>query len=83
VTANQIVAAYNFSLLLRRHRSHSIYRVVTTKRLQHILMSGADAQKPENLIKFFEAIKGRKATAQEVSRFKRKRKRPVAKDAKP
>jgi hypothetical protein len=46
-------------------------------------MSGADAQKPENLIKFFEAIKGRKATAQEVSRFKRKRKRPVAKDAKP
>jgi hypothetical protein len=27
------------------------------KRLLHLLMSGSDAEKPENLIKMFEAIK--------------------------
>jgi hypothetical protein len=36
------------------------------------LMSGADAQKPENIIKLFEAIKGRKATAEEIANVERK-----------
>jgi hypothetical protein len=31
------------------------------------LMSGEDAAKPENVLKLFEQIKGRKATAQEVA----------------
>jgi hypothetical protein len=52
----------------------------THKRLERILMSGADAQKPENLVKFFEAIKGRKATAQERAQFERRR--PPGRDAK-
>jgi hypothetical protein len=48
-------------------------------RLQHLLMSGAEAQKPENLIRLFEQIKGRKATPEEVAEFERKS--PAAKDA--
>jgi len=42
-------------------------------------MSGAEAQKPENLIRLFEQIKGRKATPEEVAEFERKS--PAAKDA--
>jgi hypothetical protein len=51
------------------------------KRLQHFLMSGEEAQKPENILKMFEAIKGRKATPEEIAAFKRKR--PVARETKP
>jgi hypothetical protein len=50
------------------------------KRLQHFLMSGTEAQKPENLIRLFEQIKGRRATAREVAQFERKS--PAAKDEK-
>jgi len=31
------------------------------------LMSGAEAKKPENVLKLFERIKGRKATTKEVA----------------
>jgi hypothetical protein len=31
------------------------------------LMSGAEAKKPENVLKLFERIKGRKATAKEIA----------------
>jgi hypothetical protein len=43
------------------------------KRLQHFLLSGEEAQNPENLINFFETIKGRSATPQERAQFKRKK----------
>jgi hypothetical protein len=42
------------------------------KRLERFLMSGADAQKPANLIKLFERIKGRRATLKEIAEFERK-----------
>jgi hypothetical protein len=45
--------------------------VGTPKRLERFLMSGEEAQKPANLVKLFEQIKGRKATAREVARFER------------
>jgi hypothetical protein len=35
-------------------------------------MSGADALKAENIIALFEAIKGRKATPQEIANLERK-----------
>ena len=35
------------------------------------LMSGADALKAENIIKMFEAIKGRKATTEEIANVER------------
>jgi hypothetical protein len=53
----------------------------TNKRLERFLMSGEEAQKPENILKMFEAIKGRKATPEEMAEFERKR--PAAKDATP
>lgn len=45
---------------------------MTVKRLERFLLSGADAQKPENILGLFEQIKGRKATAQELAQFERK-----------
>jgi hypothetical protein len=48
------------------------------KRLQHFLMSGTEAQKPENILRMFEAIKGRKATPEERAKFERKS--PAVKD---
>jgi len=51
------------------------------KRLQRLLRSSADVQKPGNLIRFFEQVKGRKATAQEVAQLERKS--PAAKDREP
>ncbi|HEY4772947.1 MAG TPA: hypothetical protein VIH50_07935 [Steroidobacteraceae bacterium] len=51
------------------------------QRLQHFLMSGEEAQKPQNIIKMFEAIKGRKATAREIAQFERKS--PAVKDREP
>jgi len=35
------------------------------KRLERFLMSGADAQNPENLVRLFEALKGLSATPEE------------------
>jgi hypothetical protein len=46
-------------------------RTKPPQRLQHFLMSGEEAQKPENILKMFEAIKGRKATPGEVAKFER------------
>jgi hypothetical protein len=40
------------------------------------LMSGADVQKAENIIALFEAIKGRKATAEEIANMERILKAP-------
>jgi hypothetical protein len=34
---------------------------------ERYLMSGADALNPENFIKLFEALKGRKATQEEIT----------------
>jgi len=36
------------------------------------LMSGTDALNPENIIKLFEALKGRKATQEEIANVERK-----------
>ena len=36
------------------------------KRLERLLMSGADARKPEHILAMFETIKGRPATRQEI-----------------
>lgn len=36
------------------------------------LMSGAEAMKAENIIKLFEALKGRKATTGEIANVERK-----------
>ena len=44
-------------------------------------MSGAEAQKPENILKMFEAIKGRKATPEELAQFARVI--PAARNVKP
>jgi hypothetical protein len=44
-------------------------------------MSATEAQKPANLIRFFEQIKGRKATAREIALFERKS--PALKGRKP
>jgi hypothetical protein len=41
------------------------------KRLERFLMSGIEAQKPENVLKMFEAIKGRKATCTEILELER------------
>jgi hypothetical protein len=41
------------------------------KRLERFLMSGKDAQKPENVLKMFEVIKGRKATRIEILELER------------
>jgi hypothetical protein len=51
------------------------------KRLERLLMSATEAQKPANLIRFFEQIKGRKATAREIALFERKS--PAIKGRKP
>jgi hypothetical protein len=40
------------------------------------LMSGADAQKAENIVALFEAIKGRKATDEERADVERRLKTP-------
>jgi len=45
---------------------------MATKRAERLLMSGADAHTPENILKMFEAIKGRKATPEEIAEFERK-----------
>jgi hypothetical protein len=39
---------------------------------ERYLMSGADALNPENFIKLFEALKGRKATQEEIANVERK-----------
>jgi hypothetical protein len=51
------------------------------RRLDHLLMTGADARKPENILAMFEAIKGRPATSQEIAQLQRKI--PVVRGAKP
>lgn len=51
-------------------RRHCIGMVAKPKRLQRLLMSGADAHKPENILKMFEEIKGRAATRAEVRSLK-------------
>jgi hypothetical protein len=51
------------------------------KRLERLLMTGADAQMSVDILAVFEAIKGRKPTRQEIVRLHRKI--PVGKDAKP
>jgi hypothetical protein len=43
------------------------------KRLERFLMSGADAQNPENLVRLFEALKGRSATPEESAELARAR----------
>jgi response regulator of citrate/malate metabolism len=45
------------------------------------ILSGIDAQTQEHVLKMFEAIKGRKPTAEELAQLRGKI--PVAKDAKP
>jgi hypothetical protein len=63
--------------------------VAKPKRLQRLLMNGADAHKPGNILKMFEAIKGRAATRAEVAslsaslRQQRARKPPRRKSAAP
>jgi hypothetical protein len=63
--------------------------VAKPKRLQRLLMNGADAHKPGNILKMFEAIKGRAATRAEVAslsaslRRQRARKPPRRKSAPP
>jgi hypothetical protein len=51
------------------------------KRLERFLMSGAEAQKSENVLKMFEAIKGRKATRTEILELERNG--PAAREARP
>jgi hypothetical protein len=51
------------------------------KRLERFLMSGDEAQQPENILRMFEAIKGRKATPEERAQFERKS--PAVKDREP
>jgi hypothetical protein len=43
------------------------------KRLERFVMSGTDAQKPENLMRLFEALKGRSATPEESAELARAR----------
>jgi hypothetical protein len=50
------------------------------KRLERLLMTGADARKPVDILAMFEAIKGRQPTRQEIVRLHRKI--PVARDMK-
>jgi hypothetical protein len=48
-------------------RRHCIGMVAKPKRLQRSLISGADAHKPENILKMFEATKRRAATRAQVA----------------
>jgi hypothetical protein len=47
--------------------------VESDKRVKRLLMCGDEAQKPDNILRMFEAIKGRKATAEEKAEFERVR----------
>ncbi len=42
----------------------------TKSKVSFQLMSGADAEKPENILELFEQIKGRKATDEEVAELR-------------
>jgi hypothetical protein len=50
------------------------------KRLERLLMTGADARKPEHILAMFETIKGRPATRKEIQKLHRKN--PIARDTK-
>jgi hypothetical protein len=50
------------------------------KRLERLLVTGADARKLEHLLAMFETIKGRPATHKEIQKLHRKV--PVARDKK-
>jgi hypothetical protein len=50
------------------------------KRLERILMTGADARKPVDILAMFEAIRGRRPTRQEIVQLHRKI--PVARNTK-
>ena len=51
------------------------------KRLERLLMIGADPQKPMDILAMFEAIKGRRPTHEEIAQLHRKI--PIARNTKP
>jgi hypothetical protein len=51
------------------------------KRLERLLMTGANARKPVDILALFEAIKGRPPTRKEIVQLHRKI--PIARNTKP